>query len=176
MNEDFCILIRISLKFVLKSSIGNTSALVQVMTGRRTGDKCWPSSPTYVALGGDEFNIKIFNEMYATFYHQAPVDRISMSVLLNRKLSLIDAVQWLSISLVRALLVLIVTSLSIRTGLRKSDKILKTHLDTIVRQPSRVFLCRIHHFVRMCLLVVQVMNWCWLRRHWCRCLYLYSPI
>ena len=176
MNEDFCILIRISLKFVLKCSIGNTSALVQVMTGRGTGDKCWPSSPTYVALGGDELNIKILNEMYATFYHQAPIDRISMSVSLNGKLSLIDAVQWLSISLVRALLVLIVTSLSICTGLRKSDKILKTYLDTIVRQPSRVFLCRVHNFVRMYLLMVHVMNWCWLRRHWCQCLYLYSPI
>ena len=38
MNEKFCILIRISLKFVPKVPIYNTSALVQVMAWRRTGD------------------------------------------------------------------------------------------------------------------------------------------
>ena len=39
MNEKLCILIRISLKFVPKSSIDNKSALVQVMAGHRKGDK-----------------------------------------------------------------------------------------------------------------------------------------
>ena len=37
MNEKFCILIRISLKFVPKGLIDNKSALVQVMAWRRTG-------------------------------------------------------------------------------------------------------------------------------------------
>ena len=39
MNEKFCILIRISLKFVLKGPIDNKSVLVQVMAWRRIGDK-----------------------------------------------------------------------------------------------------------------------------------------
>ena len=39
MNEKFCILIRISLKFVPKDPVDNKSALVQVMAGRRTGNK-----------------------------------------------------------------------------------------------------------------------------------------
>ena len=39
MNEKFCILIRISLKFVPNGSIDNKSALVQVMARRRTDDK-----------------------------------------------------------------------------------------------------------------------------------------
>ena len=44
-------------------------------------------------------------------------------------------------------------------------------LDKIVRQPSIGFQSRVHHYVLRCLLY-----WCWLRYHWCRCLYLYSPI
>ena len=39
MNENFCILIKISLKFVPKGLIDNNAALVQVMTWRRIGDK-----------------------------------------------------------------------------------------------------------------------------------------
>ena len=39
MNEKFVILIRISLNFVPKCPIDKKLALVQVMTGRRTGDK-----------------------------------------------------------------------------------------------------------------------------------------
>ena len=42
MNEKFCILIQISLKFVPKRPIDNKSALVQVMAWRRTGDKPLP--------------------------------------------------------------------------------------------------------------------------------------
>ena len=42
MNEKFCILIRISLKFVPKGLISNKSALVQVMAWCRTGDKPLP--------------------------------------------------------------------------------------------------------------------------------------
>ena len=38
MNE-FCILIKISLKFVLNGPIGNNPALVQIMTWCQTGDK-----------------------------------------------------------------------------------------------------------------------------------------
>ena len=39
MNEKFCILIQISLKFVPKDPIDNKSVLVQVMAWRRTGDE-----------------------------------------------------------------------------------------------------------------------------------------
>ena len=42
MNEKFCILIGISLKFVPKGPIGNKSALVQVRAWHRTGDKPLP--------------------------------------------------------------------------------------------------------------------------------------
>ena len=42
LNEKFCILIQISLKFVAKGSIDKTVALVQVMARRRTGDKPLP--------------------------------------------------------------------------------------------------------------------------------------
>ena len=39
MNEKFCILIRISLKFVPKGPISRIPALVQIMAWRRSGDK-----------------------------------------------------------------------------------------------------------------------------------------
>ena len=39
MNEKFCILIKISLKFVPEGPIDNNSALVQIMACRRIGDK-----------------------------------------------------------------------------------------------------------------------------------------
>ena len=39
MNEKFCILIRISLKFVPKGPINNIPALVQIMAWRRPGDE-----------------------------------------------------------------------------------------------------------------------------------------
>ena len=42
VNEKFCILIKISLKFVPKSLIDNKAALVQVMAWRRAGDKPLP--------------------------------------------------------------------------------------------------------------------------------------
>ena len=42
MNENFFILIRISLKFVPKGPIDNKAALVQVMARRQTGDKPLP--------------------------------------------------------------------------------------------------------------------------------------
>ena len=42
MNEKFCILIGISLKFVLKGPFDNKSALVEVMAWRRTGGKPLP--------------------------------------------------------------------------------------------------------------------------------------
>ena len=42
MNEKFCILIQISLKFVHKGRIDNKTSLVQVMAWRRTGDKPLP--------------------------------------------------------------------------------------------------------------------------------------
>ena len=39
VNEKFCILIKISLKFVPKGPICNNPALVQIMACRRIGDK-----------------------------------------------------------------------------------------------------------------------------------------
>ena len=42
MNENFCILSRISLKFAPKGPINNNSALFQVMAWRPTGDKPLP--------------------------------------------------------------------------------------------------------------------------------------
>ena len=39
MNEKFNILIKISLKFVPHGPINNFSALIQLMAGRRTGNK-----------------------------------------------------------------------------------------------------------------------------------------
>ena len=42
MNEKFCILIQISMKFVSKGRIDNKTALLQVMACRRTGDKLLP--------------------------------------------------------------------------------------------------------------------------------------
>ena len=39
VNEKFCILIDISLKFVPKGQISNIPALVQIMAWRRIGDK-----------------------------------------------------------------------------------------------------------------------------------------
>ena len=44
MNENPCILIQISLKFVPKGPIDNIPALVQVMAWRRTGDKPLPEA------------------------------------------------------------------------------------------------------------------------------------
>ena len=42
MNEKFCILIRISLRFVLKVPFDTKSALVQVMAWRQKGNKPLP--------------------------------------------------------------------------------------------------------------------------------------
>ena len=42
VNENFCILIRIPLKFVPEGPINNNPALVQVMAWRRIGDKPLP--------------------------------------------------------------------------------------------------------------------------------------
>ena len=42
LNENSRIPIQISLKYVPRSPIGNKSALIQVMAGRRTGDKPLP--------------------------------------------------------------------------------------------------------------------------------------
>ena len=44
MNEKLCILIRITLKFVPKGSIGNKPSLVQAMAWRRPGHKPFPET------------------------------------------------------------------------------------------------------------------------------------
>ena len=59
MNEKLCILIKISLNFVLKGLINNNPALVLIMAWRRIGDKPLPGpmltlfTDAYVALGGN---------------------------------------------------------------------------------------------------------------------------
>ena len=66
MNENWCILIQISLKFVPKDPIDNKSVMVQVMAWHRTGDKpllnqCWPSSLTHICgTRGDVLTWKSF--------------------------------------------------------------------------------------------------------------------
>ena len=57
MNEKFCILIQIPLKFIPKGPIDNNPALVHIMAWHRTGD--WNNADPghwhiYAALGGDE--------------------------------------------------------------------------------------------------------------------------
>ena len=60
VNEKFCTLIKISLKFVPKGPIDNNPALVQIMAWHRIGDKplskpmLIPFTDIYAALGGDE--------------------------------------------------------------------------------------------------------------------------
>ena len=44
VNENFCILLEISLKFVPKVSIDNNPALVQIMAWHRIGDKPLPEA------------------------------------------------------------------------------------------------------------------------------------
>ena len=53
MNEKFCILIKISLKFVPKGPIDNDPALVKIMAWRRIGDK--PLSEPMLALFTDAY-------------------------------------------------------------------------------------------------------------------------
>ena len=53
INETFCILIRILLKFVPKGPIDNDPSLVKIMAWRRTGDKplseqCWHNSLKHI--------------------------------------------------------------------------------------------------------------------------------
>ena len=60
VNEMFCILIKISLKFVPKGPIDNNPTLVQIMAWHRIGDKPLSESmrsqftDIYVVQGGDE--------------------------------------------------------------------------------------------------------------------------
>ena len=72
MNENFCILIWISLRFVPKGLIDNNSALIQVMVWWQTVDKPLPDPVhwrRYAALGGDELT------------HWGPVMHICVSKL-----------------------------------------------------------------------------------------------
>ena len=56
MNEKFCILIQVSLKFIPKGQIDNNSALFQAMAWRRTGDKPLPE-----AIQNQFINTKIWH-------------------------------------------------------------------------------------------------------------------
>ena len=51
LNENDRILIKVSLKYIPRTQIDNTPALVQVMAWRRTGDKPLPEP---VSPGGDQ--------------------------------------------------------------------------------------------------------------------------
>ena len=57
MNEELCILIKISLKFVPKGTIDNKSMLVRIVAWRWRGDIIWTNADPvrwriYAALGG----------------------------------------------------------------------------------------------------------------------------
>ena len=77
----FCILIRISLKFLPKGVIDNMSALVQVMAWFLTGGKPLPEpmmtqfTDIYVAQGGDELSYKRSSKML-----NYPVDCFSLTL------------------------------------------------------------------------------------------------
>ena len=65
MNEKFCILIRISLKFVPKGPIKNIPVLVHIMSPDRRQAIIWTNAGLvhwriYAALGGDELRWYIF--------------------------------------------------------------------------------------------------------------------
>ena len=68
MNEKFCILIRISLKFVPKGPIDNKSALVQVMTCHLFDAKPLPEPMIYAGLGGAELNMT--NSVPIKYHHR----------------------------------------------------------------------------------------------------------
>ena len=66
LNENDRIQIEISLKFFPKSPIDNKPALVQAMLGSEQAtshylNQCWPSSPTYAALGENKLRRINFN-------------------------------------------------------------------------------------------------------------------
>ena len=67
LNENYRILIQISLKFVPMSPIDNTPALFQVMAWQRTGDKAiiWTNAEPvnwriYATLGGDDLTYILY--------------------------------------------------------------------------------------------------------------------
>ena len=71
LNENFGILIKISLKFVPKGLINNIPALVPIMAWRRPGDKPLSEPMTvrslvhlYESLGLNELNIKLWVVLY----------------------------------------------------------------------------------------------------------------
>ena len=63
VNEKFCILVKILLKFVPKGPIDNNPALFHIMAWRQIGDKplsepmLTRSTDMYAALGGDELRM-----------------------------------------------------------------------------------------------------------------------
>ena len=74
INEIFCILIRISLKFVPMGPIDNRPALVQVMAWHRTGNKPLPEptltqfTDAYMWYQGEMIKqLDIFSECYLNF-------------------------------------------------------------------------------------------------------------
>ena len=66
-GDEFCILIKISLKFVPKDQIENYTALVQIMTWRGI-NQCWPDSLTHIYGTTTGRWIKLFlSTMYVYF-------------------------------------------------------------------------------------------------------------
>ena len=55
LNENVCIYIKISLKFVLNGPINNIPALVEIMAWRRIGITRTNADPIH-SLGGDELS------------------------------------------------------------------------------------------------------------------------
>ena len=63
VNENICILIKISLNFVPKGPIDNNPALVQLMAPNRRQASIWTNADPihwriYAAVGGDEFQLR----------------------------------------------------------------------------------------------------------------------
>ena len=91
VNEIFCILIKISFKFVLKGPIDNNPALIYIMAWRQIGDKViiWTNADPshwhiYDALGGDEliqkWHLNIMLKIIQYLTHWGRVTHICVSI------------------------------------------------------------------------------------------------
>ena len=85
MNQKFCILIRILLKFVPKGPIDNKSSLVQVIawcpeqTVNHYLSQCWPNSLTNLfSNGGDELKYSPLVFAFIDNYNQCQVVRVEV--------------------------------------------------------------------------------------------------
>ena len=84
-NENCCILIKFSLKYVRKGPIDNNPALVQIMTWRRSGDTplsepMMISLPTHICVTRPQWvKAKLLHETIQTSYQLDPQEEILMT-------------------------------------------------------------------------------------------------